>query len=437
MQVSPAISEPRDAASNEEHAFATLEQLASDLETRRVSSADLIELFLRRIERLDPRLHAFAQVFSDSARQAARSADISRAAGRASSRLHGIPFAAKDLFDYAGAPTEAGSRARAGMISAETASAVRRLEAAGMIVLGKTHTVEFGFGGWGINLATGTPWNPWDLHVHRVPGGSSSGSAVAVAAGLAPAALGTDTGGSCRIPAAFCGIVGLKTSTGLIGRGGLIPLCPTHDTVGPLTRSVRDAALLIEALAGFDPLDGATAHSPVIHPLADIEKGVKAFRIARLTEDELADLEPDVQRHYDGALDDLTRAGAHIQELRLPRRLSEYVASAGELMSAESYARLEEIVETTESVVQPVIRDRIRRGRDISAAQYIRTLELRRTAQAEMSAAMDRIDALVTPTCLMGALPVSETDETRSPSHYGRFVNFLDLACVSLPVGTT
>jgi aspartyl-tRNA(Asn)/glutamyl-tRNA(Gln) amidotransferase subunit A len=420
-----------------DRAFATIEALAEALAMGRSSSAELVELGLERIGRLDGRLHAFVRVFAEPARQAAAAADAMRASGRLRSRLHGIPFAIKDLLDYAGSPTEAGSAARTGVVSTETATAVRRLEAAGMIAIGKTHTVEFGFGGWGINEVTGTPWNPWDAHVHRAPGGSSSGSAVAVAAGLVPAALGTDTGGSCRIPAAFCGIVGVKTSRGLVGRGGLVPLSPTHDTVGPLVRSVRDAALLIETLAGFDPLDSVTAGAPVVRPLADVERGVADFRIGSLPEAELADLEPDVRTRYGAALEALKDGGASIREFSLPRPLEDYVRQAGELMSAESYAHLESLVEAPNCVIHPVIRARIRRGRDISAAHYIRLLEARRAAQAAMAAAMDRIDALVTPTCLMGAPPVAEIDENCSPSHYGRFVNFLDLASVSLPVGST
>ena len=180
--------------------FLTIEDMAAALAERRVSARELADRHLARIARGNDRLHAFVRVFAEPARAAADASDRLRSTGRRLGPLHGVPLGVKDLFHYAGHPTEGGSKALAGVVSTETASAVARLEAAGMVVLGKTHTVEFAFGGWGTNDSLGTPWNPWDGTLHRVPGGSSSGSAVAVAADLAPAALGTDTLGSFLIP---------------------------------------------------------------------------------------------------------------------------------------------------------------------------------------------------------------------------------------------
>ncbi|MFO1352130.1 MAG: amidase [Gammaproteobacteria bacterium] len=226
------------------HAFTPIHQLAAAIRSGKIVPADLVELYLDRIQRLDPQLHAFVSVYADDARRAARAAGEALAAGHDLGPLHGIPIGIKDLVDIHGQITTGGSAAWNNRVSPLTATIVHKLRAAGMIVIGKTHTVEFAFGGWGTNQRMGTPWNPWDLAVQRTPGGSSSGSGVAVAAGLAPAAIGSDTGGSVRLPAAFCGVVGLKTTVGRISVHGVLPLCPTLDTIGPLTRSVEDAALL-------------------------------------------------------------------------------------------------------------------------------------------------------------------------------------------------
>lgn len=424
-------------ARDEDVAFRTIEELSRALARKDISSFELTEIYLDRIRRLDPRLHAYAHLFEDVTRRAARAADALRARGCLLGPLHGIPIAIKDSFDCAGHPTQAGSRALTDRVPSASAHVVRRLETAGVIVLGKTQMVEFAFGGWGTNPVMGTPWNPWDAEIHRVPGGSSSGSAVAVAAGLAPAALGTDTGGSIRTPAAWCGIIGLKTSSGLIGRHGIVPLCPTHDTVGPLTRSVRDAALLLDTLAGVDPLDPETYHAPAISPLADIERGIEGLRIGVLHEADPGTIDDDIRRLFGVAVQELNGLGARLGDMNLPHALEDYVRDGGEIMSSESYAYLGHYAEPEDSPVDPVIRGRILRGRDISASSYIRLLEGRRLAQVEFHAALDQLDALVAPSCPRAALPVAQVDESVAPNIFGRFVNFLDLASLSVPIGLT
>jgi aspartyl-tRNA(Asn)/glutamyl-tRNA(Gln) amidotransferase subunit A len=190
-------------------AFATVSELSAAFAGRTISPVDVVDALLYRIERIDSTLHAFIDVYAADARLAAEAADRAIRSGHAVGPLHGVPIALKDLVDLEGRVTTGGSKVWAQRVSPVTATLARRLIAAGMIVLGKTHTVEFAMGGWGTNTHMGTPRNPWDPHVHRTPGGSSSGSGVAVAAGLAPAAIGTDTGGSVRLPASWCGIVGL------------------------------------------------------------------------------------------------------------------------------------------------------------------------------------------------------------------------------------
>lgn len=428
---------PADAPQGFDPAFATIEELAQAIAAGDTSSEILTQTFLGRIAALDGKLHAYVAVDAGEALRRARAADSARADGHECGPLHGIPVAVKDIFDCAGWPTEAGSAALVGRIPPVSANAVRRLEAAGMIVLGKTHMVEFAFGGWGTNPVKGTPWNPWDLETHRVPGGSSSGSAVAVAAGLAPAALGTDTGGSVRTPACWCGVVGLKTSLGLVGRSGVVPLCPTHDTVGPLARSVRDAALLLDVLAGPDPDDAATATAPRISALAEIERGVERLRIGVLGGTDLASVEPEIRELFERAVRDLEKLGVQLEEIRLPLTVEEYVRDGGDIMSAESYAWLGTYADAPDSPVDPVIRERICRGRQISASAYIRLLEARRLAQAELDAALDGIDAFLAPACPRAPIPVDEVDEAVAPNVFGRFVNFLDLAALSVPVGLT
>jgi aspartyl-tRNA(Asn)/glutamyl-tRNA(Gln) amidotransferase subunit A len=416
-------------------AFATIETLALALREGRITSLEIVDAALHRIAALDPKLHAFALVFAEEARAQARAADRNRADAPDAGPLSGIPIALKDLVDVAGRVTAAGSRALPAHPATASAGVVARLEAAGMIVLGKTHTVEFAFGGWGTNPVVGTPWNPWDLAVHRAPGGSSSGSAVAVASGLVPAALGTDTGGSVRTPSCFCGLVGLKTSRGLIGRSGVFPLALSLDTVGPLVRSVRDAALLLAAMAGPDSADAATLGAPVIDPLSGIEDGVAGMRIGVLPDAEMAQVAPDIRALFDAALGTLAALGARIATIALPRPLAEYLDAPSAIMGAESYARLGALVDAADNPVSAEARRRIGRGRDLSAATYLRLLERRAVDQTDFAEALEGFDAIASPVCFDVAPPVDALDEDAIPTLCGRFVNYLDLASLALPIG--
>src|SRR6516225_1376741 len=244
--------------------FRPLTELAQLLAERRTTSVAIVDACLARVDAWDQKLHAFVEVYRDEARACARAADLEREAGVLRGPLHGLPIALKDLLHVRGRQTTAGAQSWVGRISEHTATVVERLLAAGMIVLGKTHMVEFAFGGWGRNEPMGAPWNPWDMRTHRVAGGSSSGSAVAVAAGLAPAAIGSDTGGSIRIPSALCGLTGFKPTYGVVSLAGVFPLATTLDSLGPITHTVYDAALLCAVMAGLDPRDPATLAAPAI-----------------------------------------------------------------------------------------------------------------------------------------------------------------------------
>ena len=239
-------------------AFLPVHTLAADIAALRLSPVDLIDEYMSRIERLEPKLHAFVTFNAANAWLAAEAADKAIRSGHAVGPLHGVPVAIKDLVEIEGEVAMGGTAAWRHRRAPQTATLMRKLMAAGMINLGKTHTVEFAYGGWGTNQHLGTPWNPWDANTHRTPGGSSSGSGVAVAARMAPWAIGTDTGGSVRIPAGWNGVTGLKTTIGRISTFGVLPLSPTLDTPGPITRDIEDAALLPTVLQGSDPRDRRT-----------------------------------------------------------------------------------------------------------------------------------------------------------------------------------
>lgn len=399
------------------------------------TSKAIVRQALDRIAAHDGTLHAFISVFGETAMQSAEESDRRRGNGATIGPLDGLPFAVKDLFHLEGYPTRAGSLALPDTPAATTANAVKRLVAAGMIPLGKVHTVEFAFGGWGTNPITGTPLNPRDLAVPRAPGGSSSGSGVAVAAGLVPAALGTDTGGSVRNPAAMCGVVGLKTSHGLVGRSGLLPLAASLDTIGPLARSVEDAALLLSILAGRDAGDPATFGTPNMEPLAMLENGVAGMHLRTPSPRDLASVQPAVLERFRMAVSELRSLGAEIEEKEMPRPPEGYKAIAGDIMAAEAWHHLGRYVEDDTSVVHHVIRDRVLRGRGL-ADSYLQLMADRRAAQVEFDRYLAGADAFLTPTSPIVAPPLTEVDEAQMPlGTFTRFVNMLNMAALSVPVG--
>lgn len=257
--------------------------LADAFSTRALSPVEVVASFLRRISTLDPLLHAYAQVWSEAALEQARASERRLLQGAPRGMLEGIPLALKDLLHVQGRRTGAGSALFADRPCMDhSATVVTRLQDAGAILLGKTHLVELAYGGWGTNQGMGTPRNPWDTAVHRSPGGSSSGSAVAVASGLAAGAIGTDTGGSVRIPSAFCGLTGLKTTAGRVSRYGVDLLSETLDTVGPMTRTAEDAARLLQAMHGPDPRDPTTLGIAQEDFLQSLDASVAGVRFALL-----------------------------------------------------------------------------------------------------------------------------------------------------------
>ena len=409
--------------------------LAAKLKARSISPVDIVDTCLERIERLDRKLHAFVDVFATEARVAAEAADKAIRSGHPVGPLHGIPVALKDLIELEGRVTTGGSAVWRERRSSHTATLAKKLIAAGMIVIGKTHTVEFAFGGWGTNQHMGTPWNPWDANAQRTPGGSSSGSGVAVAARMVPCAIGTDTGGSVRVPAAWCGITGLKTTIGRISTYGVLPLTPTLDTPGPMTRSVEDAALLLEVMQGADARDPRTLFLRDADAMASLRRGVKGLRLARMPAAERAGVDVEVLAAYDRSLEVLAGLGAEIVDLSLSRGFRDYGASSGRIMSAEAYALLSDIVDNNALPIDEAVRPRIRAGAAISAREYLQTLAERERLKAEFGAAIASVDAVLAPVTLTPALPLEAVDQNTTPAVFTRWGNFLDLCALAVPSG--
>ena len=375
---------------------------------------------LARIRRYDPRLKAFVRVFDPPL---------------AGETAGGPTIAIKDLMDIKGVPTGGGARVPLDPDPARHAIVVERLLMAGWSVVGKTHTVELAYGGWGTNRAVGAPWNPWDAAVHRAPGGSSSGSAVAVGAGLCDAALGSDTGGSVRIPACVCGVVGLKPGRGLVSLTGVHPLAPALDTVGALARDVATAARVLAIISGPDD---ATATRGPFDAEAALAIDVRGRRLAAIPLDGLGEVDPEVGRLYLEALDRFRAAGVAIEMVQLPQALEDSFTPNGLLMAGEGWRIWQDRIERHAEVMDPWIVRRFEAGREVSDERLAQVHELRAAGQATFHAWLAAYDGLLSPTCPIPAPPLDSIDETTSPlSRLTRAANYLDLPGISVPCGLT
>ena len=408
----------------------TVAQLAADLAVGRTTSRRLTEQALERIA--DPAgegKRAFLKVYAESALAEADFSDRLRKAGVRRSPVDGLPVSLKDLYDVAGDVTRAGSRImEKNPLAKADALAVARLRAAGAVFVGRTNMVEFAFGTTGINPHYGTPKNPWDRKTGRIPGGSSSGAAVAQADGMCVMALGSDTRGSIRIPAAFCGVTGFKPTTRRVPREGAFPLSTTLDSVGPLANSVACCAVYDAILAGEPP-----------EPLSELP--AKGLRLL-VPKTEVRDgLDPEVASAFSAALEKLGRAGASIAEKPVPAfdRQGEYFKGGG-FAGAEAYAIHRKNAERL-AEYDPRVAKRVLLGKDLSAADYLDFVRLRAEFQREVEAVVAPFDAFLLPTNPCIAPPIAEVDA--SDEAYFRWnmrilrivglVNFLDGCAASLP----
>jgi aspartyl-tRNA(Asn)/glutamyl-tRNA(Gln) amidotransferase subunit A len=386
-------------------------ELARMIVTKAVSPVEVVRAHLDRIAALDGGLRAYITVSEEAALQAARAAEAALMAGEPLGPLHGVPYALKDLYDTAGVRTTGGSRIFADRVPTADATVVRRLREAGAILLGKLNMVEFAYGPEGLNPHYGHARNPWDASVHRMAGGSSSGSGVAVASGLAPGALGSDTGGSIRIPASLCGITGLKPTYGRVSRSGVLPLAWSMDHVGPMTRTAADCALMLRAIAGYDPADASTSVLPVPDYPAALTGDVAGLRVGVLRGVFHDGAAPAVRAAVDAAAATLAGAGAVVDDVTI-ERLDLAAAGALAVVGAEALAYHAERLRTRAAEYDPDVARRLRVSAFVGAHHYVRAQQARALVRAEVDAALARRDVLLAPSTPIVAPAVGERQVT-------------------------
>lgn len=393
----------------------TIAEAGRLIAAKKLSPVELTKTMLARIKAVDPKINAFLAVTEKQALAAARAAERAVMAGQKHPLL-GIPVAYKDIYETAGIPTTAHSRILQTNVPRQDAETVRRLREAGTIMLGKLATHEFAIGGPAFDLPWPPARNPWDTR--RFTGGSSSGSAAAVAAGLALGALGSDTGGSIRLPAAFCGIAGLKPTPGLVSRRGVIPLAPSLDTAGPMAWTAEDCALLLDTLAGHDPADPASVAGPAVvyaNALAAPVKGLRVGLLRHVYEHDMP-AAPEVLQAMNRAVAVLKSLGCRVEDATLPP-LQDYNAVGRVIISAEAYALHEANLQTRLSDYSRTFRIRVLSGALIRASEYIAAQRRRTDLIAATAQAFARFDLLIsTPTT--GSAPM--LSEQRPDDGFGR-----------------
>lgn len=414
-------------------AWLTLEELGARIHRRELSAEEATRAALERLERFEPRVRAFITVTADAAIASAREADRRSPRGP----LDGVPIALKDLFDTAGVRTTAGSRIFADRIPASDAEVVRRLRDAGAVFVGKTNMHEWAFGGTNQNPHFGSTRDPWDLS--RIPGGSSGGSAVALATACCWGALGSDTGGSIRIPASLCGIVGLKPTYGRASLRGVVPLSWNLDHAGPMARTVRDVALLYAAIAGHDPLDPASSETPVEDPLARIEDGVRGLRIAIPRDHFFERAVDEVARLVRAAIGVLEREGAVIEEVAFPRA-DELLATQATILGTDAAAFHRDRIRERPQDFGADVLARLRRGERHTGTEYAAARRRRDEIRHAVVDLLRPYAAMVTPTTAIPA-PLAEAGDAiaqaaRLTALTSPF-NLTGLPAISVPCGLT
>ncbi len=421
--------------------YSTISQLAPLILSGELSPVELTQSQLDRIAALNPRLRAYATVTADLALEQATRAEAEIASGRYRGELHGIPIAVKDLCFTRGIRTMGGSAVFAENIPDFDSTVVKRLADAGSVLLGKLNMTEGAMGGYNPRLEY--PENPW--RESHWPGASSSGSGSATAAGLAYATLGSDTGGSIRHPAAVCGTVGLKPTWGRVSRYGVMDLAPSLDHVGPLTRSSRDAGLVMQAISGLDPNDPTTLHDEVPDLTARVSEGVRGVRIGYDEGYTTVDVEPSFAQAVVEGVRVLESLGAEIVPVKMPDRLREYMGAWPVICSSEAAVAHAETYPSRAAEYGPWFGEWLRRGSSYSSREYARAHELRLMCNAELRNTMRGIDLLACPATARSAYPVTAEGmygpipAERDPweSRFTAPHDYAGLPTISLPAGLT
>src|SRR5437016_3809825 len=393
-------------------AFLTISELSELIRTRKISPVEVTQTIIERIETLNPAVNAYITVTPDLAMKAAQEAESEIQQKKWRGPLHGVPVAVKDLFDTAGVRTTAASALFKDRVPGQDAEVIRKLKAAGAVLVGKTNMHEFAFGGSSLVTYFGGVHNPWELG--HIAGGSSGGSAAAVAGGLCFGALGSDTAGSIRQPAAYCGIAGLKPTYGLVSTRGVIPLSWTLDHVGPMTRTVSDSALLLQAIAGYDPEETTSIRMDVPNYAAALRSRPASVRIGVAHDFYFERLEPEIATATNRALEVLRKLTAGITEVTISGRGQEELRAL--VRAAEAYAYHAGFIRKSPELYQPETLGRLRPGANIGTVAYIQGRQQIDRTRRSIGEVFRKVDVIVTPTCPIGPPPIAEFGGDRNGS---------------------
>jgi len=411
--------------------YLSVGELAPLIHSKEVSPVSVVDAVLARIEKLDPLLHAYITVEPDSVRRQAKKAEREILAGNYLGPFHGVPIAHKDTIWTKGLRTTGHSKLFVDFIPSEDATAVARLSEAGAITIGKANTHEFACGEMGLFGATRNIWN-----LDRVTGGSSSGSGLVVAANLAIATTGSDGGGSIRVPAAFCGVVGLKPTYGRVSRFGQMPLSWSMSQIGPMTKSVHDAALMLGVMAGYDPRDPTTSLQPVPDYMYSLGRDLRGLRLGVPRDYYFEGLDPDVSTRMEESLSTLEKLGADLEEVRIPWT-AESVPALYVITFAEAASIHESDLRNRPQLYGQNTYHRLAQGLFFTAVEYVRAMRVREALIRGVQAIFDKgIDGLVYPVAPYPAYPATEFVELEyDDGRLTRLANLTGLPSISVPCG--